>query len=116
MPNIKYFGLLASNPEPGWLKRRFIDQKLPNHIFVPALPRDNPKLPTGYVQRLKDLFPEDWQARFLEGDWTAFEGTNNVFPFQAIQAACERELVPGTPKALGVDVARFGDDESVIAL
>ena len=115
LPGIRYFGLLASNPDPGWLKQRFIDQKLPDHIFVPALPRDNPQLPEGYVNRLIELFPEDWQARFLEGDWTAFEGTNHVFPFQAIQAACMRELTPGHPKAFGVDVARFGDDESVIA-
>ncbi len=116
VPGIKYFGLLASNPDPGWLKNRFIDQKLPDHIFVPALPKDNPNLPAGYVERLRELFPEEWQARFLEGDWSAFEGTNNVFPFQAIQAAALRELPAGKPKALGVDVARYGDDESVIAL
>lgn len=117
LPGIKYFGLLASNPDPGWLKQRFIDQKLADHIFIPALPKDNPDLPAGYVDRLRDLFPEDWQKRFLEGDWTAFEGTNNVFPFQAIQKACERVLEPGTPRALGVDVARsLGGDESVIAL
>ena len=117
LPGIRYFGLLASNPDPGWLKQRFIDQKLPDHIFVPALPRDNPRLPEGYVNRLTELFPEDWQARFLEGDWTAFEGTNNVFPFPAIQKACGRQLEPGYPRELGVDVARsLGGDESVIAL
>lgn len=116
IPRIKYFGILASNPDPGWLKRRFIDQKLPGHIFIPALPKDNPDLPAGYVERLRELFPEEWQARFLEGDWSAFEGTNCVFPFQAIQAAATRELPEGKPKALGVDVARYGDDESVVAV
>jgi hypothetical protein len=117
LPGIRYFGLLASNPDPGWLKQRFIDQKLPDHRFIPALPRDNPDLPAGYVDRLKELFPEDWQRRFLEGDWSAFEGTNNVFPYKAIQAACERVLEPGSPRALGVDVARsLGGDESVVAL
>lgn len=116
LPGIRYFGLLASNPDPGWLKKRFIDQHLADHIFVPALPRDNPKLPAGYVQRLVELFPEDWQKRFLEGDWSAFEGTNHCFPFQAIQAACERDLPADAPKVLGVDPARYGDDESVVAL
>jgi hypothetical protein len=116
VPWIKYFGLLASNPDPGWLKMRFIDRKLPDHIFVPALPRDNPKLPAGYVQRLTELFPPEWQARFLDGDWGAFEGTNDVFPYKAIQAAYNKELPIGTPVALGVDVARsLGGDESVIA-
>ena len=117
LPGIKYFGLLASNLDPGWLKPRFIDQKLPDHIFIPALPKDNPDLPDGYVDRLKELFPADWVARFLEGDWSAFEGTNNVFPYKAITDACQRILEPGSPKALGVDVARsLGGDETVVAL
>lgn len=113
---IRYFGLLATNPDPGWIKARFIDQKLPDHIFIPALPRDNPHLPADYVTRLKSIFPDDWQKRFLEGDWGAFEGTNNVFPYRDIRAACERDLQPSAPVIVGVDVARYGDDSSVLAL
>jgi hypothetical protein len=116
IPGIKYYGLLGSNPAPGWLKHRFIDQKLDNHIFVPALPSDNPKLPEGYIERLLEVFPQEWQDRFVRGDWTAFEGTNNVFPFQAIQEAMQREMKVTLPREIGVDVARYGDDESVIAL
>lgn len=112
---IRYFGLLATNPDPGWIKARFIDRKLPDHIFVPALPADNPHLPADYVARLKSIFPEDWQKRFVEGDWGAFEGTNNVFPYASIIAAMSRTLPTTDPKELGVDVAREGDDEAVIA-
>jgi len=116
LPGIKYFGIMATNPDPGWLKQRFIDRHDPNHVFIPALPKDNPHLPKDYVDRLREVFPDDWQARFIEGDWSAFEGTSNVFPYQAIQAAVERELPEGKPIELGVDVARYGDDESVIAV
>lgn len=116
IPGIKYFGLLGSNPDPGWLKRRFIDQVLPDHEFIPALPTDNPNLPLGYVERLREIFPEDWINRFLKGDWTAFEGINNVYPFGAIQDATERNLEPGKPIELGGDIARYGDDESVSVL
>lgn len=112
---IRYFGLLATNPDPGWIKARFIDRKLPDHIFVPALPADNPHLPPDYVARLKSIFPEDWQKRFVEGDWGAFEGTNCVFPYSAINIACGRTLEPTGHRKHGVDVARFGDDEGVIA-
>lgn len=115
LPRIRYFGLLASNPDPGWLKVRFIDTHRPNHIFIPALPTDNPHLPADYVGRLKEIFPSDWQARFLGGDWSAFDGVNNVFPYQAIHAAMERKLPNGTPVCLGIDIARYGDDESVFA-
>jgi len=116
LPGIQYFGLLGSNPAPGWLKHRFIDQKRPNHIFIPALPRDNPDLPLDYIRRLEEVFPPEWQQRFIQGDWTAFEGMNNIFPYQAIQAAIVHELHPSTPIELGVDVARYGDDETVLGL
>lgn len=115
LSDVHYYGLLASNPDPGWLKYRFIDQKQVDHIFVPALPRDNPHLPADYVARLQSIFPEEWQKRFIEGDWGAFEGTSNVFPYAVIRDAIVREVNPGSPKELGVDVARYGDDESVIA-
>jgi len=113
--NIRYFGLLASNPDAGWLKHRFIDQKIDNHVFVAALPTDNPHLPAGYVEQLRANFPPEWQARFIKGDWTAFEGINVVFPFSAIQAALLRDLARTGVVELGVDCARYGDDESVIA-
>jgi hypothetical protein len=115
LSGIHYYGLLASNPDPGWLKYRFIDQKKEDHVFVPALPKDNPHLPPDYVPRLQRVFPDEWQKRFLEGDWGAFEGANNVFPYAAIQDALIKTVRPGTPKEIGVDVARYGDDESVIA-
>ena len=116
LPDIRYFGLMSTNPDPGWIKARFIDKKLPDHIFIPALPRDNPHLAEGTVERLRAIFPEDWQKRFIEGDWGAFEGTNNVFPYAAILAAVMRKLSPSSPRELGVDVAREGGDEAVIAL
>lgn len=115
LPDIRYFGLLASNPDPGWLKYRFIDKKQDDHLFVPALPRDNPHLPPDYVARLQAVFPEEWQKRFIEGDWGAFEGTNNVFPYAAIRDALIKETKASPPKEIGVDVARYGDDESIIA-
>lgn len=116
VPNIRYFGIMGTNPDPGWLKHRFIDQKLNNHRFIPALPRDNPGLPKDYIKQLEEVFPEDWQKRFIEGDWGAFEGTANVFPYQAILNAFDRTLKPTEPKEIGVDVARYGDNETVISL
>ncbi len=115
LPGIRYFGIFGSNPSPGWLKHRFIDQKLEDHVFIPALPTDNPDLPEGYIDRLKAIFPGDWQKRFIEGDWTAWEGAKNIFPYQDIQAAFIRELEPGKTKEIGVDVARSGSNETVIA-
>jgi phage terminase large subunit len=116
LPEIKYFGIMATNPDPGWVKHRFVDSKHEDHIFIPALPKDNPHLPANYIERLTSVFPPEWQARFIQGDWSSFEGVNNVFPYQAVMSSVERTLDPVGPAELGVDVARYGDDESVIAV
>lgn len=66
--------LLASNPEPGWVKNRFVSQQLEDHIFVPALWSDNADhLPSDYDQRFR-FMPEAVRKRYLEGSWDVFEG------------------------------------------
>ena len=86
LPGIQYFALAASNPEPGWVKDRWIDgvipgtypaQKLKNpdsYIFVRSLPSDNPNLPADYIQSQTDNADDDWVRRYIEGDWSTFEG------------------------------------------
>lgn len=69
-----YYGLLASNPEPGWVKERFVDQKKQDHVFIPALPRDNPHLPKDYNADLRKMFPPEAARRYLDGSWEVFEG------------------------------------------
>lgn len=41
-------------------------------------------------------------------------GIDTLIPLHWIEAAVQRELPEGSPKLLGVDVARFGSDETVI--
>lgn len=74
-----FFGLLASNPEAGWVKDTFVTpsargEVVHNHAFVPALPSDNPFLPDGYVEDLRSTNPESWVTRYLDGSWDALEG------------------------------------------
>jgi hypothetical protein len=77
----------ATNPGPGWCRRLFPVGKrarawrdeLPGghelyRIYIPSLPRDNPHLPPTFEARLRARYPAVWVARFLEGDWDAFEG------------------------------------------
>ena len=54
-----------------------------------------------YASRVAALFPE--------------EGEDTLISLTQIEAAQKRTLAPGTPDVLGVDVARFGSDFSVIA-
>lgn len=70
----------TSNPNPGWLKRWFIDP-IPleePYKFIQSGISDNRKnLPPGYEKQFSHL-PEYLRKRFLDGDWSAFEG--QVFP------------------------------------
>lgn len=60
----------------GWVKRRFINQQLPKHHFIPAKVYDNPVLMEAdpdYMEELK-MLPEDLRKAYLEGDWDVFSG------------------------------------------
>ncbi len=70
---IRYFGLLATNPEPGWVKDRFITNRKEGYAFFQALPRENPHLPKNYIDDLeRDLNPI-WRAKYLDGSWEIFD-------------------------------------------
>ncbi len=114
IPNIIYKGLLTANPAPGWVKHRFIEQKLPDHVFIQALPKDNPYLPADYEGNLRKLYPEILVRQLLEGDWDALEAGNFLFKYSDIKNAIERDI-SGVEKirVLSCDPARFGDDTSV---
>lgn len=78
LPGIRRFGLLASNPEPCWLKDRFVipqleGRPLPNHIFIQSLTKENPHLPQDYVDSVYSDFPPVWRAKYLEGSWDVFD-------------------------------------------
>lgn len=69
-----YMTLLTCNPEPGWVKQRFIDSLIPGGLYIQALPRDNPFLPPGWEDELRASMDEDWVRRYLDGSWDVFEG------------------------------------------
>ena len=115
---LRYKGLLTANPEPNWIKARFIDQNLSGHAFIPALPRDNPYLPKGYVERIQAMdIPDELKRAWLEGDWDALSQTNTIFPAKEVLEAMQRSLEPRPEDELtyGLDVADYGGDESVLS-
>lgn len=116
LPGIHYRGVITSNPEPGWVHQRFIEKDLPDHKFVPALPKDNPHLPSDYEDNLRRMFPPNWVDRYLGGEWVFQLNLSSVFPYHWIRSAVERECDPSINcDAFGIDVARKGGDETVIA-
>jgi len=80
-------------------------------------------LPTPYLvtprwvrERYLDWTPDSplYQAKVLANFPESAEDT--LIPLSWIEAAINRELVPGTPVELGVDIARYGSDKTVLVL
>jgi hypothetical protein len=70
-------------------------------------------------QRIADKYGEDSDVTRVEvkGQFPR-TGSNQFIGRETVQDAVERELQPddGAPLLMGIDVARFGDDESVIRM
>jgi len=116
LPGIHYHGFLTANPAPGWLRDRFIDQKLDDHRFIPSLPKDNPYLPADYEENLKKRLPEPMVRQLMEGQWDVDMGGNYLIPYSQIREATQRTIEPKGEKVAGVDISRYGEDETVFIL
>ncbi len=91
-----------------------------SRTFIPSRITDNPYLfDQGYMAMLQAL-PEPLRSQMLNGDFKAgmMDNAFQVIPTAWVQAAMDRwkpkEVLPDQD-SLGVDVARGGDDETVIA-
>lgn len=109
--------LWTANPRQCWLKSDFIDRPKKNHLFIRALPTDNPYLGEDYVNELREIFvdrPELLKA-YLMGDWEVLGSTEQIIKSIWIKEAISK-YIRGAKKhpRLICDTARFGDDETVI--
>jgi phage terminase large subunit len=113
--------LMTCNPANNWIKKDFylphINETLEeNKVFIPSLPLDNPYLPASYIQMLKELPPQQ-KKRLLEGDWDYLDENDSLFKFEHISNSVYRLTPnPADKKYMTVDVARFGDDRSVVMI
>jgi len=116
-PRHGFTALFTANPRACWLVTTFVDKCAANRRFVPALPSDNPHLPPGYEDTLRTAFahrPELIEA-YLHGNWKVFEADNAIIRRQWIREAALRSRKAPYPRKLVVcDVARFGDDVTII--
>lgn len=117
LPGIQYFFLLSCNPNVGWIKEMFLEKNLDDHIFIPALPEDNKEnLPSGYIARMNKVLTPNQRKALLEGNWEAVGEPDNVYAYAAVQKAMRQKKQATLPVEIGADIARFGNDKTVIAL
>lgn len=126
--------LMTCNPSKNFLYTEFYkpwrDHTLPaGKAFVPALPGDNPFLSKEYIKSLEtlDRFSKE---RLLKGNWDYDDDPGTLMDFEAIsdiftnkvedqdpgEDAAGRPLPDKRPRYIVCDVARFGEDRTVITV
>jgi hypothetical protein len=119
-----YQGIRATDGELRWFTTvNGVDTEVPegtpgakSRTFIAASLSDNPHLlNTGYGATI-DSLPEPLRS-LLKGDFAAGRKADpwKVIPSEWVKRAMARPATGGQQRALGVDVARGGDDQTVIA-
>ena len=111
----KPFLIHATNPEPCWLED-IVKHPRPGQAYVPSLPTDNLYLPKGYIEQIRDTYldtPELFEA-YINGVWGVIGTTDAIFDATVLRACIFHDQDPDAIETWGVDVARFGDDSTVV--
>jgi len=77
---------------------------------------DSPRVTPEYRERLVKKYGDDSDVVRVRADGEFPKAEPDTFiPLDMVEAAMMREVQPEGPLEIGVDVARFGDDETVLA-
>jgi len=103
-PNFTHFGITPQDIETGNWEEKINKRPLPRPYLI---------TPQWVAQRYKRWGKESplYQSRVL-GHFPK-QSTDTLIPLVWIEAAVRRILEPGEPHELGVDIARYGPDETV---
>ena len=113
------FGLLGGNPEPGWCYDRFVGAQHPNHRYIPFTMFDNPGITQQYIDDQLEILTDEEIEKYVHGKWVFSDDPNQLIKHTWLRNATRSEGEQGDGEgemSLGVDVAWFGDDKSVLAL
>lgn len=111
--------LLTCNPKKNWLYKLFYkpwkDKTLPvNRKFLQSLVDDNPRNESGYRQKLVNLKNQAKKQRLLYGNWEYDDDPSALINFEAISDLFTNTVEKSLDRYITVDVARFGDDLTVL--
>lgn len=110
----------VSGPEPIEHKGKMLYPK--SRTYIPASVEDNPFINAEEYNANLQQLPEPYRSQLLGGDWSAgmVEDAYQVIPRGWIRQAVERgrkmQADANLSPVLGVDIARGGDDKTVIAI
>lgn len=111
--------LMTCNPSKNWVYKDYYkpykDKQLPKHrMFIPSLLEDNPHISKHYKDNLENI-DEVSKQRLLYGNWEYDDNPAKMINYENILALWKNKAERGQ-KYITCDVARMGNDKSVIML
>jgi len=117
--NLKAKLLQTCNPSKNYLYKDYYlkhkQGKLESYkAFIQALPTDNKKIATGYIEHLNTVLSANEKERLLRGNWEYDDDPATLCDYQAICDIFTNEHVPHGTKYITADIARLGKDTTTI--
>lgn len=112
--------LQTFNPDKGHVYENFYKPwksgTLPEwRVFIPALATDNPHIDPNYIDQLNKS-DEVTRQRLLHGNFEYDDTKGKLFRYDEIIDLFESNIEVNSTTFLSVDVARLGNDSTVIAV
>lgn len=109
---------LTCNPKKNWVYFTFYKPDREGYLekeycFLQSLVTDNPKVDSAYLDNLKQIKSKSKRERLLYGNWEYEDGDGMLCDYDAVLDIFSNQVDSGK-KYITADVARFGDDSTVI--
>ena len=113
--------LLTGNPKKNWTYQTFYKpwktKTLPDNIrFIQALYMDNPYTAEEYGKTLSQIRDRITRERLRDGNWEYEDDPSHLIDFEAISDLFTNEIEEEDDLYLTADIARYGNDKTVVAL
>lgn len=113
--------LLTANPKKSWLYYEIYKPSKTgtlqiNYRFIQSLVTDNPKIDPGYIDKLHTLSNPVMKERLLYGNWEYSDDDSSLMDYDSIRAIFSNASIEEGKPFITADIARFGKDNTVIAL
>ena len=113
--------LATGNPKKNWTYETYYkpwkEGKLPKNIaFIQSLYGDNPYIASDYGKQLAQLKDNVMKERLMYGNWDYDNDPSALIKYESIMDLFTNTITESEVKYIVADIARFGDDRTVITL
>ena len=120
---IKGIVFYTCNPKQNWAKTDFYDKHLSGTLeldkkYLSCLITENPFIESDYVNKLKKIGEKDKSLyeRLFMGNWDYEDNPNQLCEQEMVEQVFDNDQVPQGRTYLTADVARMGNDMTVIGV